>query len=93
VQNLQGKSSLCDYQLICSASNERQTQAIASHIEDTMRVKKLGKPIAIEGKQTGHWILMDYGDVMVHIFLEGIRDYYAIERLWPEAPMSQFGQA
>jgi ribosome-associated protein len=91
-QNLQGKSSLCDYQLICSGSNERQTQAISNHIEDVMRAKQL-KPLAIEGKQTGHWILMDYGEVMVHIFLDSIRDYYAIERLWPDAPMSQFGQA
>jgi ribosome-associated protein len=90
-QNLQGKSSLCDYQFICSGSNERQTQAISSHIEEVMRQKQLGKPLAIEGKQTGHWILMDYGAVMIHIFLDSIRDYYAIERLWPNVPTSEFG--
>lgn len=84
-QNLQGKSSLCDYQIICSGSNERQTQAISTHIEDLLRQQNLGKPYAIEGKQTGHWILMDYGSVMIHIFLDSIRDFYALERLWPEA--------
>lgn len=88
VQKVEGKSSLCDYQLICSGSNERQTQAIATHIEDLLREKKAGKALAIEGKQTGHWILMDYGSVMVHIFLDTIRDYYALERLWPDAQIT-----
>ena len=89
VQKLGAKSSLCDYQIICSGSNERQTQAIASGIEDSLREKKAGKPLAVEGKQTGHWILMDYGNVMVHIFLESIRDYYAIERLWPDVDTTE----
>lgn len=89
-QDLRGHSSICDYQIICSGSNERQTQAICSHIEDVLRESKAQKPMAIEGKQTGHWILMDYGDVMVHIFLETIRDYYAIERLWPAAASHTF---
>lgn len=84
-QDLRGHSSICDFQIICSGSNERQTQAICGHIEDLLRDAKVSKPIAIEGKQTGHWILMDYGDVMVHIFLDTIRDYYALERLWPAA--------
>ncbi|HYX39307.1 MAG TPA: ribosome silencing factor [Oligoflexus sp.] len=90
VQRIEGKSSLCDYQVICSGSNERQTQAIAGHIEEVLREKKAGKPLAIEGKQTGHWILMDYGHTMVHIFLDSIRDYYALERLWPDADTTFF---
>ncbi len=92
-QSLNGKSSLCDYQLICSGSNERQTQAIAAHIEEVMRQRQLGKPYAIEGKQTGHWILMDYGSILVHIFLEGIRDYYALDRLWPESETLSFDES
>lgn len=90
MQKIEGKSSLSDYQVICSGSNERQTQAIASHIEDVLRERKAGKPVAIEGKQTGHWILMDYGAVIVHIFLDSIRDYYALERLWPDADTTFF---
>jgi ribosome-associated protein len=90
VQKIEGKSSLCDYQVICSGSNERQTQAIAGHIDEVLRLKKAGKPLAVEGKQTGHWILMDYGHTMVHIFLDSIRDYYAIERLWPDADTTLF---
>lgn len=90
VQKIEGKSSLCDYQVICSGGNERQTQAIAGHIEEVLRQKNAGKPLAIEGKQTGHWILMDYGPTMVHIFLDSIRDYYAIERLWPDVDTTSF---
>ncbi len=90
VQKIEGKSTLCDYQVICSGGNERQTQAIAGHIEEVLRTKNAGKPLAIEGKQTGHWILMDYGHTMVHIFLDSIRDYYALERLWPNAETTFF---
>ncbi len=89
-QDLTGKSSICDYQVVCSGSNERQTQAICSYIEDVLREQKAGKPLAIEGKQTGHWILMDYGNVMVHVFLDSIRDFYAVERLWPDVSTTQF---
>ncbi len=89
-QDLSGKSSICDYQVVCSGSNERQTQAICSYIEDVLRDNKAGKPLAIEGKQTGHWILMDYGNVMVHVFLDTIRDFYAVERLWPDAGITKF---
>ncbi len=87
-QDLRGISSLCDYQVICSGNNERQTQAICSHIEDTLRIEASVKPLAIEGKQTGNWILMDYGDVMIHIFLDSLRDYYGLERLWPKAAVT-----
>lgn len=89
-QKIEGRSSLCDYQIICSGGSERQTQAIASYIDDHLRELKAAKPMAIEGKQTGHWILMDYGSVMIHIFLDSIRDYYALERLWPNAETLHF---
>lgn len=92
-QNLEGKSGLCDYQIVISGSNERQTQAIATHIEDTLREKKIARPFAVEGKQTGHWILMDYDGVLVHIFLDSIRDYYAMERLWPNAETQIFAES
>lgn len=85
VQDLSKKSDICEYQVICSGTNDRQTQAICSAIEDAVRQKAGRKPLAIEGKQTGHWILLDYGNVIVHVFLEELRDYYALEELWPGA--------
>ena len=83
--DLRGQSDLCEYQFICSGDNERQTRAIADAIED--RCRKLGgvRPYAIEGKQTGNWILLDYGSTLVHIFFNPLRDYYALESLWPNA--------
>ena len=91
-QNLANKSGLCDYQIICSGSNERQTQAISSHIEELLRGQKLGRPYAIEGKQTGHWILMDYGNILVHVFLDTIRDFYALDKLWTDADTMMFDE-
>jgi ribosome-associated protein len=77
-------SSFTDYFLICSGNSDRQVQAIASHLEE-----KLGQegilPLGIEGKREGRWILLDYGDVVVHIFFHSVREFYDLERLWSEA--------
>ncbi len=83
--DMRGVSDLCEYQFICSGENERQTRAIAEAIE--ARCKQLGgvRPVAIEGKQSGNWILLDYGSTLVHVFYNYIRDYYALEQLWPKA--------
>jgi ribosome-associated protein len=83
--DLKGASDLCDYQFICSADNEKQTGAIASAIEDAIRTNLGVKPSATEGKTNGHWILLDYGPVNIHIFYDYLRDYYALEELWPKA--------
>ena len=78
-------SSFADYFVISSGSSDRQVQAIASHIEE-----KLGKqglhPLGIEGKREGRWVLLDYGDVIIHIFYQPIREFYDLERLWSDAP-------
>ena len=83
--DLRGKSDLSDFQLICSGDSERQTRAIAEGIQEQCS-KTMGlKPASVEGKSSGHWILLDYGSVIVHIFLNQIRDYYALESLWPDS--------
>ncbi|SMF66959.1 ribosome silencing factor [Pseudobacteriovorax antillogorgiicola] len=87
IQDLRNRSDICDYQVVCSASSDRQTQAICSSIEEYLKKNLQVRPIAIEGKQTGHWILIDYGSVIVHVFLEEIRDYYALEDLWSDADL------
>jgi len=93
VQDLAKKSDVCEYQVICSGTNERQTQAICDGIQGFVREKAGQKPLAIEGKQTGHWILIDYGHVIVHVFLDEIRGYYALEELWPGAENVQLDLA
>lgn len=79
-------TSLADYFLICTGRSDTQVQAIAQSIQENLAA--LGrKPRTIEGLSVGHWVLMDYGDVIVHIFLESVRTFYDLERLWARAPV------
>jgi len=84
VLDLQGLASFTDYFVICSGSNPRQIQAIADEVE--RRLAEQGhKPLGVEGYQHAEWILVDYGDFLVHIFSEAARAYYDLERLWRKA--------
>jgi ribosome-associated protein len=78
-------SSLADYFLIASGNSSRQVQAIGRHLNRQMR-KKGFKAYGIEGEFEGHWILMDYGDLVIHIFYQPVREFYDLEGLWFEAP-------
>jgi len=79
-------TSIADYFIICSASSERQTQAIADNVIDQLRTEDSVKPLLVEGATPGRWILLDYGDFIVHIFTEDCRRFYGLERLWGDAP-------
>ncbi|MDH4266762.1 MAG: ribosome silencing factor [Deltaproteobacteria bacterium] len=81
IQNL---SSFTDYFVICSGNSDRQVQAIASHIEGKLAEQGL-LPLGIEGKREGRWVLLDYGEVVVHIFYHPVREFYDLERLWFDA--------
>lgn len=77
--------SFTDYFVICSGTSDRQVQAICDRIHRTLKEK--GQfPLGIEGRDKAHWILMDYGPVVVHIFYSETREHYAIERFWGDAP-------
>ena len=88
--DLRGHSDICDWQLICSGENDRQTRAIADSIEDALRKKWNLRPVAIEGKQSGHWVLIDYGTIMIHVFFDYLRDYYGLEELFSKAKFIDF---
>jgi len=77
-------SSVSDYILICGADSERQVHAIAMHIEDGLR-NKGERPLGTEGVKEGRWALLDYGDIIIHIFTEQMRQYYDLEGLWVDA--------
>ena len=77
--------SITDYFLIASGNSSRQVQAIARHLQKRMREQGF-RPDGIEGEQEGHWMLMDYGDVVIHLFYQPIREFYDLEGLWIEAP-------
>jgi ribosome-associated protein len=85
VLDMRDSSSITDYFLICSGGSERQTRAIADAIDEGMSPLGLASP-GLEGYRDGHWILMDYGDVIVHVFSVETREYYDLERLWANAP-------
>jgi ribosome-associated protein len=79
-------TSLADYFIICSGASERQAVAIADNIEEQLRVGLRTRPRIVEGMTPGRWIVMDYGDFIVHIFTEECRAFYGLERLWGDAP-------
>ncbi len=79
------QSSIADYFVICSGRSDTQVQAIAEAIEQEVG-REGAKPISLEGMQRGQWVLMDYGDVVVHIFYVPVREFYDLERLWSRAP-------
>jgi len=77
-------TSVADVFIICSGRSNRQVSAIADFIQTDL--KKHGiKPLSIEGKKEGHWVLMDYGHVVIHIFYESLRNFYDLEGLWVDA--------
>lgn len=78
-------TSIADYFIICSGRSDRQVQSIAQGIEEKRAETGLF-PLSIEGMTRGHWVLMDFTDVIVHIFYQPVREFYDLEGLWADAP-------
>lgn len=77
-------TSVADYLVIGSAESDRQTRAIADHVDETSA--RLGRrALSIEGTTAGQWVLIDFGDVVAHVFRQDARSHYALERLWSDA--------
>ncbi len=85
VLRLAAVTDFTDYFLICSGTSQRQVQAIADAVEEQLRAGD-ARPLHVEGYGAGRWVLLDYGDVVVHIFDQETRDFYGLERLWADAP-------
>ena len=84
VLDLRGVATFADFFIICTSSNARQSQAIIEEIE--VQLKKEGeRPINVEGKENAEWILADYGDFLVHVFLQKSRTYFDLDRLYRHA--------
>jgi ribosome-associated protein len=78
-------TSIADYFIICSGRSDRQVQSIAQGIEENLRALGV-RPHSVEGVARGQWVLMDFSDVIVHIFYEPVREFYDLEGLWADAP-------
>lgn len=85
VLELKGLSVIADFFIICSGESTTQVRAIAEAIEENFSKKGI-RPAGIEGLNYSHWVLMDYGDVIIHVFEEETRAYYQLEKLWLDAP-------
>ena len=78
-------TSIADYFIVCSGRSDRQVQSIAQGIEESLRGKGT-RPQAVEGVARGQWVLMDFADVIVHVFYQPVREFYDLEGLWIDAP-------
>ena len=85
VLDLQELGSITDYFIVCHGRSGRQVQAISDRVEERLREAGI-RPGHIEGYAAGEWVLMDYVDFVVHIFIEEKRGFYDLERLWSDAP-------
>jgi ribosome-associated protein len=77
-------TSLADAFLICHGTSNRQVSAIAEHIQRDLRDQGI-KALSVDGMKEGHWVLMDYGHIIIHVFFEGTRRFYNLEGLWSDA--------
>jgi ribosome-associated protein len=85
VLDLRGLCDFTDYFVICHGSNSRQVLAIADGIEERLRVEDRLKPKHVEGRRVADWVLMDFIDVVVHVFQRERREFFGLERLWGDA--------
>lgn len=88
VMEVRDLTSIADYFIVCSGRSDRQVQSIAQGIEENLRGMGV-RPHSVEGAARGQWLLMDFSDVIVHIFYEPVREFYDIEGLWSDAPRAQ----
>jgi ribosome-associated protein len=86
VLQLEKVTEVTDYFLICTAGNQRQIDAIGDSVKESLRRDERVRPLHIEGKGGGNWLLLDYGDFVVHVFDDQTRAFYDLERLWSDAP-------
>lgn len=88
VIDLKGLTNITDYFVICSADSDVQIKAIVDHVKNELAAES-NKPFHIDGYSELRWVLLDYVDVVAHIFLPEVREYYGLERMWADANISE----
>jgi ribosome-associated protein len=83
--DLRGRSDVADYMVVCSGRSSRQVTAIAEKLADRLKAEA-GLVCKMEGKEAGDWVLIDTGDVVVHVFRPEVREFYQLEKMWMPAP-------
>jgi ribosome-associated protein len=87
VLDVGGLTTLADYFVICTGNTDRQVKAIADEVDEAMRASYREHPHHVEGLAHCRWVLMDYSDVIVHVFERETREYYNLDGLWADAPV------
>jgi len=85
VLEVKGLCSFADYFIVCSGGSQRHVLALSRHLEETLS-KSGARPLGMEGLEEGQWVLLDYNDVVIHLFSQPLREFYNLEGLWAEAP-------
>ncbi len=85
IMDMTGQSGICDWFVLVSAGSSRRIKAISDEVQKRLGERKVF-PINVEGKGGLNWVLLDYVDVVVHIFSQDVREFYGLERLWSDAP-------
>ncbi|MGH9278741.1 MAG: ribosome silencing factor [Acidimicrobiales bacterium] len=85
--------AICDEFVLTSGRNPRQVRTIAEEVEERVRAEGGGSPLRVEGFEHAEWVALDYGDFVVHVFLEETRRFYQLERLWKDAPVVEWEPA
>lgn len=80
-------TGVCEFFVLATAANDRQVRAVVDHVEAEVAERIGERPISVEGADARRWVLLDYGDVVVHVFLAEEREYYRLERLYSDAPV------
>jgi ribosome-associated protein len=84
VLDVRNLTAIADVFIVCSGRSNRQVSAIAEHIETDLKQHKI-RPLSVEGAKEGHWVLLDYGNVIIHVFIDTVREFYDLEGLWSDA--------
>ena len=92
VLDVRDLTSVADTFIICSGRSNRQVSAIADHIQRDLKQHKI-LPLNVEGSKEGHWVLIDYGHIVIHVFYEPVRIFYDLEGLWSDAKTVKLGDA
>jgi ribosome-associated protein len=92
ILEVKGLCSFADYFIVCSGGSRRHVLALAQHLEEALG-QAGAKPLGVEGMEEGQWVLMDYNDMVIHIFSQPLREFYNLEGLWAEAPQRSVNHA
>ncbi len=83
---------LSDVFVIATGTSRTHVQALAEYVEERFQEERGLKPIRSEGRSEGEWVLLDFGDIIIHVFQESSRDFYGLERLWADAPKVEWSE-